>query len=63
MGVKDAKGKLFAEEFIQVDNEQGSGWVEYWWLRYGQNQPTLERAYIMKVPKEEVFAAAGYYLK
>ncbi len=62
-GVKDAKGKLFGDEFIRVAKEEGSGWVEYWWLRHGEQEPTLKRAYIMKVPGEDVFLASGYYVK
>ena len=62
--LKGAKGKQFLKEMMKVANsESGSGWVEYWWLRNGETEPTLKRSYIMKVPDEPVLLGAGYYIK
>lgn len=62
--MKDAKGRPFVEELHAVaTGPVGAGWVEYWWLRHGEKEPTLKRAFIMKVPGEDIMVAAGYYIK
>lgn len=62
--LKDAKGNPFAKDLKRVaTGPAGSGWVEYWWVRHGEKEPTLKRAYIMKVPGEDIMVAAGYYIK
>lgn len=62
--LKGAKGKLFIQEFAKVAKDPGQGWVEYWWKRINEKEPTLKRSYIMKVPTEpDLFVGAGYYVK
>lgn len=62
---KDAKGKLFVEEMLNVVKQTGAGWTEYWWLRHGEKEPTLKRTYVLKVPDQpdELFVCGGYYVK
>ncbi|MFC1836193.1 cache domain-containing protein [Thermodesulfobacteriota bacterium] len=60
---KGAKGKQLFKEFNKVAMEQGSGWVEYYWLRHGEQEPTLKRSYIKKVPDEDIYVGGGYYIK
>lgn len=59
----DAKGKPFVANLLQMAKTEGSGWVDYWWLRVGEKEPTLKRAYVQKVPGENVVFSAGYYVK
>ena len=61
--LKDTKGKLFVQEFKKVAQDPGSGWVEYYWLRHGEKDGTLKRSYIKKVPGEDIYLGAGYYIK
>jgi cytochrome c len=61
--LKGAKGKLFIQEFVKVAKDPGSGWVDYWWLRHGEKEPTLKRSYILKVPGEDILVGCGYYIK
>jgi cytochrome c len=64
LDLKDAKGNPFAKDIQRIaTSPSGSGWVEYWWMRHGEKEPTLKRAYIMRVPGEDVLVAAGYYIK
>ncbi|HMK34113.1 MAG TPA: cache domain-containing protein [Desulfomonilaceae bacterium] len=63
MDLKDANGKFFSREFIEVAKTQGAGWVDYWWLRHGEKEPTLKRSYIRNVPGQNVVIGAGYYVK
>jgi signal transduction histidine kinase len=61
--MKDAKGKLFVQDFVKIAQEQGQGWSEYWWLRVNEPAPTLKKTYIKRVPGEDILVGAGYYVK
>ena len=61
--LKDAKGLLIFQEFVKVAQDPGQGWVQYWWLRHAEKEPTLKRSFIEKVPGEDIFAGAGFYVK
>jgi signal transduction histidine kinase len=61
--LQDAKGKFIVQEFMKIAKEQGQGWSEYWWLRATEAAPTLKKAYIKRVPNEDILVAAGYYVK
>jgi signal transduction histidine kinase len=61
--LKDTQGKLYYKEFIEVAKNQGSGWVDYYWLRHGEKEPTLKKTYVKRVPGTEVWVGAGYYVK
>jgi cytochrome c len=63
LDLKDAKGKFFGRELLRVAKEQGSGWVEYYWLRHGEKEPTLKKTYVLKVPGEDIAVAGGVYEK
>ncbi|MFH1156076.1 MAG: cache domain-containing protein [Pseudomonadota bacterium] len=61
MGAKDANGKLFFAEFINVASTAGSGWVEYMWPKPGEKSPSPKSTYVYKVSDHNVFMAAGIY--
>lgn len=61
--LKDVNGKFFAKEMAELTKAQGSGWVEYLWLRHGEKEPTLKRTYVKRIPNTEMFAACGYYVE
>jgi len=61
---KDAKGKLLIREFIKVAESKGSGWVDYWWPKPGEDRPAKKRSYIKraKLPNgTAVIVGAGIY--
>ncbi|MGB7947201.1 MAG: cache domain-containing protein [Candidatus Binatia bacterium] len=61
---KDAKGKFFMREFVKVAKENGSGWVDYWWPKPGEQKPSKKRSYLKraKMPDgKEVIVGAGFY--
>jgi len=62
-GQKDANGKLFHHEFIQVAESKGSGWVEYMFPKPGQSQPSQKWAYVKAVKVDGVpsLVASGFY--
>jgi cytochrome c len=61
--LQDAKGKFITQDFIKIAKEQGQGWCEYWWLRINEPAPTLKKAYIKRVPGEDLLVGCGYYVK
>jgi cytochrome c len=62
-GQKDADGKLFHHEFIQMAESKGSGWVDYMFPKPGQTQPSRKWAYVKAVQVDGVpsLVASGFY--
>jgi methyl-accepting chemotaxis protein len=44
--VKDGKGKLLFQEMLKVAGDKGSGFVEYWWPKPGQKEPSPKLSYV-----------------
>lgn len=61
--IVDANGERFFAKMKEIAEKQGSGWVEYTWAKPGEEGAKRKRAYIMKVPGEELYVGAGYYPK
>jgi signal transduction histidine kinase len=62
-GQKDANGKLFHHEFIQMAKTKGSGWVDYMFPKPGQTEPSRKWAYVKAVKVDGVpsLVASGFY--
>ena len=62
-GQKDANGKLFHHEFIQMAESKGSGWVNYMFPKPGQTEPSQKWAYVKAVKVDGVpsLVASGFY--
>ncbi len=62
-GQKDANGKLFHHEFIQMAESNGSGWIDYMFPKPGQTQPSRKWAYVKAVTVDGVpsLVASGFY--
>ena len=61
--LKDSKGSQFFIKFKEIAEKPGSGWVEYWWPKPGEKEPSLKKTFIMRVPGQDAYIAAGYYPK
>ncbi|HEU4344344.1 MAG TPA: cache domain-containing protein [Candidatus Binatia bacterium] len=62
--MKDAKGKPLIQEFIKIAKTKGSGWVDYWWPKPGENKPSKKLSYIKKASMpngDMVIVGAGIY--
>jgi signal transduction histidine kinase len=61
--VKDVKGKLLVRDYINAATKQGSGWVDYYWYRPGNNTPAHKYSYVRKVQHgaETYIVGAGFY--
>jgi signal transduction histidine kinase len=63
-GQKDASGKLFHHDFIQMaKSPKGSGWVDYMFPKPGQTQPSQKWAYVRGFNLGGVpsLVASGFY--
>jgi len=64
--MKDAKGKAFIREFIETAKTKGSGWVDYWWSKPGEDKPSEKISYMKKAKMpngEMVIVGAGIYVE
>jgi len=62
-GQKDANGKLFHHDFIQMAKSNGSGWVNYMFPKPGQTQASQKWAYVRGLNLGGVpsLVASGFY--
>ena len=61
MAAKDANGKTFFAEFINVAKGKGNGWVSYMWPKPGEKKASPKVTYVHKVPGMQVAMLAGIY--
>ena len=59
--VTDAKGKHIFREFQKLANERGSGWVNYWWIKPGEQKEFSKTTYIKRIPDYNIYVGVGYY--
>jgi methyl-accepting chemotaxis protein len=62
---KDAMGKLFVREMIELLRTQDAGWVEYWWPKPGENKPSPKASYVRKVKLggKMILVGSGLYTR
>jgi cytochrome c len=58
---KDVKGVLLFKEFKKVAEEQGEGWVHYWWAKPAEKGEFAKASFIKRVPGQNLYVGAGYY--
>lgn len=57
--VKDADGKFFMKEMIEVAKSKGKGWVDYKWTNPESKKIEPKTSYIIKV--KDLFLGCGAY--
>ena len=64
MDLKDAQGRQYLREMLQVVQTSGSGWVDYMWPKPGESVPTQKSAYVSKAKMGDhwVLVGCGVYL-
>jgi cytochrome c len=62
-GQKDAKGKPFQDQILQVAATKGAGWVSYMFPKPGQTEPSEKWAFVKKVTFDGTpgLIASGFY--
>lgn len=61
ISLRDVKGNYFFLQFCRKAQEDGGGWVEYWWPRPGEQTPARKCTYVLPVPGTSLMVAAGVY--
>jgi cytochrome c len=59
MELKDAEGKLYNKEMIELAQNKGSGWVEYRWINPVDKKIEEKSSYIERVG--DYVVGAGFY--
>jgi signal transduction histidine kinase len=60
---KDLKGKAFIRDEIDLALQKGSGWMDCYWYKPGENKPALKRTYVRKTQfnGETFIVGSGLY--
>jgi cytochrome c len=59
--IKDVKGKAFVKDFQKTAQQNGSGWVDYWWTKPGEQGEFPKVTYIRRIPERNMYVGVGYY--
>ncbi len=62
---QDVEGKYFIREMLEVGREDGSGWVDYWWNKPGEDKPSSKSSYVrqIEVDGDILVVGVGVYLE
>ena len=60
--VQDPNGKKLFVEFVKVCRENGQGFVNYHWPKYGAEQPQPKLSYVKLFPKWNWVLGTGIYI-
>ena len=60
---KDSHGKLIFVEFNKMAQGKGAGWVDYWWPKPGEKNPSHKVSYVKlcKIDGEDMVVGSGIY--
>src|SRR5579871_617316 len=58
-GEKDAHGKMFHDALLKTAQTKGAGWVDYWFPKPGQTQPSHKWSYVKAFKAGELTGAIG----
>ena len=61
MNLKDADGKLFVKERIEIVKAKGKGAIQYRWTNQQTKKVEKKEAYFERVPGTDMFVNCGYY--
>lgn len=59
--LKDANGKLFVREMIDIAKTKGSGWVDYMWTSPATKKVEAKSSYIVRIPGYDGYIGVGIY--
>ncbi len=61
LDVKDANGKEFGKEMLNIAKTKSTGWVDYEWAHPVSKKVEDKTAYIQRVPGADLFVGVGIY--
>ncbi|SEG57830.1 methyl-accepting chemotaxis protein [Bosea lathyri] len=60
--LKDADGKFFVREMVELAKTKGAGFVDYGWLKMGDKDPSLKISYVVGVPQWQWAVGSGLHV-
>lgn len=61
--LQDSNGAYFIREMIDLAENTGHGFIEYYWNNPSTNQGELKMTYVQKIPGTNYFIGAGVYIQ
>ncbi|MGO9118876.1 MAG: cache domain-containing protein [Desulfomonilaceae bacterium] len=61
--VQDSSGVPLFQKFKEIVEKDEAGWIEYHWGKPNEDLPFRKRFFVKKVPDQNFYVCAGYYLK
>jgi hypothetical protein len=63
LALKDKNGKTFYADMIKLCTEKGEGWIDYYWPKAGEKEPSLKVSYAHKAKcdGQDVVVWCGIY--
>ena len=58
---KDKKGNYLCQDLCEASKSPYGGWVEYWWPKRGETEPSRKITFIIQVPDTPYQVSAGIY--
>lgn len=59
--LKDANGKLFVREMVEVAKNKGAGWVDYMWTNPVSKKLEAKSSYVVRIPDFDGYIGVGIY--
>lgn len=60
-GIKDIKGVYLFAQLCEQSKKPKGGWIEYWWPKVNEKQPSRKISFVLAVPGTPYQVAAGIY--
>ncbi|WP_332687027.1 methyl-accepting chemotaxis protein [Bosea sp. (in: a-proteobacteria)] len=61
LAFKDTNNKFFVKDLVEVGKTEGAGFVDYFWLKIGDKDPSLKISYVVGVPKWQWAIGTGMH--
>ncbi|MBA4416716.1 MAG: hypothetical protein C0392_02220 [Syntrophus sp. (in: bacteria)] len=61
MELKDANGKAFIKEMIEIGKTKGSGWVTYVWTNPATKKVQPKKSWVQRVEGTDIYTLSGIF--
>ncbi len=60
--LKDATGKFFVQDMVEMAKTKGAGFIDYGWTKPGDKEPSLKISYVVGFPKWQWSMGSGLHV-
>jgi methyl-accepting chemotaxis protein len=60
--LKDTTGKFFVKDMVELAKKSGTGFLDYFWLKAGDKEPSLKISYVVGIPKWQWAIGSGLHV-